>query len=108
MVSLIGILGGKCHNTCLLVTHISFGIICIIGFAATCVMSGMWLGGEQLIGDLVDVSANQTVLRSVCSNQTILEAIESGDENDTQEIIDELSGIVLLIQMAFLVPEYLL
>jgi len=88
LVSLIGILGGKCHNTCLLITHIAFGIICIIGFAAVCIMSGMWLGGESFI--MGDANTNQTVLRSVCANQTIIDAIQNSDENDVQDTIAEL------------------
>jgi len=87
-VSLIGILGGKCKNTCLLVTHVSFGVICIIGFAATCIISGMWLGGEQLIGDWMNNEINITQFKSVCSNETLVSEIENLGENDTADLLE--------------------
>lgn len=87
-VTLVGALAGKCHSHWLLLFHLIFGFIAIIGFCGSTIISGMWLGSKTVLPISNLDNSTLTSFREICNLDdlgTDLDRIEADNSPDVEE-----------------------
>jgi len=87
-VTILGALAGKCHSHWLLLFHLIFGFIAIIGFCCSTVISGMWLGSKTVLPISNLDNSTLTSFREICNLDdlgTDLDEIEANNSADSTE-----------------------
>ena len=49
LVSILGLIGARCSNKWLVLSHSSLALPCIVGFAAVGIITGIWLAGFEIL-----------------------------------------------------------
>lgn len=87
-VTLLGALAGKCQSHWLLLFHLIFGFIAIIGFSCSTIISGMWLGSKTVLPISNLDNSTLTSFREICNLDdlgTDLDRIEADNSPNAEE-----------------------